>query len=71
VRGDYARAKAQEDAFFAALELVLSVPAEEAYKFTTDDIPSFKRSRAISLARELIDIRGDGEYEGYDIMDVE
>ena len=70
-RGAYARNKLAEDQFFTALDLVLSVPAEEAYRFTTNDVEGFGRRITRSLALELIDARADGEYEGYDFVTLE
>lgn len=63
----YVRNKAEEDKWFNNLELIITLPEDEAAKLT-ETSPS---GRERSVAYDLIQSRGDGEYEGYSIENLE
>lgn len=70
-RAVWEREKKNEDAWFTALEKVISVAPEDAHQFTTDDAEGFKQRNPAPLALAVIDYRADGEYEGYDLENLE
>lgn len=64
----YLRQKKLEEEWFNAVDVLLSLPDEDAIILTGEDVPG--RWGRASLVQEVMSARADYEYEGFDIQPV-